>query len=328
MRVNRSIFRRPFTRNLTRNLTRTGLALAIALACSLLASAQARTYTTLSIPAQDAQGHATVAVSVLDEAGQPVSGAVSLADVSHGNHPLAGAALDAKGSATFAIDSLAAGDHSLQVNYIGDAHHDASTSAPVPYAASAPALPDFTIALAPTTATVSVGGTATTTITITPVNGFTGFISLSCSGLPIDFVACNSTPANLEITSAAAQTAIMNIQTTATSSTTTLLRRQAVPGTPLSGHGAPVLAVLLPGVALFAFLGRKRKHLLRSSLMILLASAMLFASTGCSARYWYLHLNPVFGGTPAGTYTIVVTAQTSNGVTAAEHSSSIALTVN
>lgn len=321
MRVNRSIFRRP--------TTRTGFALAFALGCSLFASAQARTYTTLSAPTEDAQGHATVAVSVVDEAGQPVSGAVVLADVSHGNRSLAGAALDVKGGATFAIDSLAAGDHSLEVNYNGDAHHAASISTPQPYRAATAAVPDFTIALSPTAITVPVGGTATTTITITPINGFTGFISLSCSGLPIDFVTCNNSPANLEINSAKAQTAIMNIQTTATDTTTAgRLHRPTAPGAPASGRSAPVLAVLLPGVALFGFLGRKRKHLLRASLMVLFASAMLFGATGCSARYWYLHLGPIFGGTPPGTYTIVVTAQTSNGVTAAEHSSSIALTVN
>jgi hypothetical protein len=54
----------------------------------------------------------------------------------------------------------------------------------------------------------------------------------------------------------------------------------------------------------------------------------LLGTTACSARYGYLNHGPTFGGTPLGSYTITVTAQTSNGVTATAHSTPLALTVN
>jgi hypothetical protein len=282
----------------------------------------------MSPVAKDAAGHSTVTVSVTDDTGQPVTGAVSLVDVTGtATHWLSGVALNAQGEATFRVDPLAAGDHALHAEFAGTASDTASTSKPFTLHADAAAVPDFTIALAPTTFTVKTGGTAATTITITPMNGFTGFISLSCSGLPIDYVTCNNTPANLEITSAAPQTAVMNIQTTATDTTTQgRLQRPAMPGAPLMRGNGAYLA-LLPGVVGLGWLARKRRKLMRGMILILFASVVLMSTTGCSAQYWYYHLGPIFGGTPPGTYTITVTAQTSNGVTAAEHSASVALTV-
>ena len=281
----------------------------------------------MSPVAKDAAGHSTVTVTVTDDTGQPVSGAVSLVDITgSATHWLSGAALDAQGSATFRVGNLPAGDHALHAEFAGTPSDTASSSKPFTLHTEATAVPDFTIALSPTTFTVKTGGTAATTITITPLNGFTGFISLSCSGLPIDYVSCNNTPANMEITTATPQTAVMNIQTTATDSTDALLHHRRLPGAPLARGNGAYLA-LLPGIVGLGWLTRKRRRLMRNLMLILLASVTLMSATGCSAQYWYYHLGPIFGGTPPGTYTITVTAQTSNGVTAAEHSASVALTV-
>lgn len=281
----------------------------------------------MSPVAKDAAGHNTVTVTVTDDTGQPVSGAVSLVDITgSATHWLSGAALDAQGSATFRVGNLPAGDHALHAEFAGTTTDTASSSKPFTLHTEATAVPDFAIALSPTTFTVKTGGTAATTITITPLNGFTGFISLSCSGLPIDYVSCNNTPANMEITTATPQTAVMNIQTTATDSTDALLRHRRLPGAPLARGNGAYLA-LLPGIVGLGWLTRKRRRLMRNLMLILLASVTLMSATGCSAQYWYYHLGPIFGGTPPGTYTITVTAQTSNGVTAAEHSASVALTV-
>lgn len=311
-----------------RRMARTAAALLCAFLVTGLACAQSRTYTKISPVSKDAAGHASVTVNVTDDTGQPVTGAVSLVDITgSATHWLSGAALDAQGQATFRVDNLAAGDHALHAEFVGTSSDTPSTSQPLTLHTEAAAIPDFTIALAPSTFTVKTGGTAATTITITPLNGFTGFISLSCSGLPIDYVTCNNTPANLEITSATPQTAVMNIQTTATSSTTAgWLQKPAMPGAPLARGNGAYLA-LLPGFVGLGWLTRKRRKLMRSTMLLLLASVALIGATGCSAQYWYYHLGPIFGGTPPGTYTITVTAQTSNGVTAAEHSASVALTV-
>ena len=309
-----------------RRVARTGAVLLCTVFAAGLAHAQSRTYTALSPATKDASGHSVVTATVTDDTGQPVSGAVSLVDVVNSQTVwLSGVALNAQGEATFHVDNLAAGDHALHAEFAGTTQDLASSSKPMTLSTEAStAVPDFTITVSPTTFNVKAGGTAATTITVTPQNGFTGFISLSCSGLPIDYVTCNNTPANLEINSATAQTAVMNIQTTATDSTDALLRRG--PGTPMARGNGAYLA-LLPGVLGLAWVSRKRRRLMRGMMLALLAAALMVSATGCSAQYWYYHLGPIFGGTPTGTYTITVTAQTSNGVTASQHSASVALTV-
>jgi hypothetical protein len=54
---------------------------------------------------------------------------------------------------------------------------------------SASSTPGFTLSAAPTSVSVTQGGTATSTITIAPVNGFTATVSFSASGLPTGVTA-------------------------------------------------------------------------------------------------------------------------------------------
>jgi hypothetical protein len=54
----------------------------------------------------------------------------------------------------------------------------------------------------------------------------------------------------------------------------------------------------------------------------------VLGATGCNPRYNYEHHGPPINpATPAGTYTVTVTAQSSNGVTAITNSTTFALTV-
>jgi hypothetical protein len=54
----------------------------------------------------------------------------------------------------------------------------------------------------------------------------------------------------------------------------------------------------------------------------------MLGATACNARYdYYNHGPPIPPPTPAGTYTVTVTAQSSNGVTAITNSTTLALTV-
>ena len=81
----------------------------------------------------------------------------------------------------------------------------------------------------------------------------------------------------------------------------------------------------LGGVAL-SF--RRRPWLQRLSLLTLLALVSLLGATACNARYDYYHHGPPLNpATPAGTYTIDVTAQSSNGVTATTHTTTMSITV-
>ena len=95
---------------------------------------------------------------------------------------------------------------------------------------------------------------------------------------------------------------------------------------------APIAwALLLPGVfglGGLAWGARRRRFLSRLSLVALVGLVTLLGTTGCNPLYNYQHHGPIQNPpTPAGNYTVLVTAQSSNGVTAITHSTTLALTV-
>lgn len=308
----------------------TGMALAApVLAAADLPATQTRLEATSSIVNGHTQG--SFSVSVVDNAGQPATGAVVLED---NGKPLAGAALNAKGTAAITVD-LAGGVHSLQAVYKGDATHAQSVSAEsqVVADASSTGTPDFQIAVSPASISLTQGQSGQVTVSLTPVNSSAlpapMFVTLSCSGNP-DQSSCNFTPENVEIQpgATAVVTSDMVIATQATgtrgSGSTT---SQLVHG---KGNGV-ALAILLPGalgLAAFGFSTRKT-WLRRLSLMVLLALVTTLGTTACSPLYNYYNHGPLYNlPTPAGSYTITITAQSSDGVTATSHNTSLALTVN
>ena len=76
--------------------------------------------------------------------------------------------------------------------------------------------PNFTLSANPSTVSVAQGATATSTITVTPVNGFTGSVTLSASGLPSGVTAAfnpNPTTATSTLTFTASATAALGTST-------------------------------------------------------------------------------------------------------------------
>ena len=315
----------------------TGMALALAVAFAATghaqgtpqAMSQTSTHTTLTSETREVSGHtvASFTALVLSADGTPGAGSVTLIDR---NREIAGAALNSEGKAFLKLDTLAAGDHLIYAVYGGDDLHIASKSESLVIHPQTTVTPDFGLSIAPATLTLKAGTAGTSVVTVAPVtgSGFTGFVSLSCSGaansgsLPIG-VTCTFAPANLQLTSAASGTSNLSIQTEKSAGKNAENSSPAfLPKNPL------VLAVILPGMFGLGFLGRKSRLLQRSVLLLALGMVCLLGTSACSARYAYLHHGPSVGGTPAGTYTITVTAQTSNGVSASAHSTTLALTVN
>ena len=302
----------------------TGIALALP---SLAFAAQniqgVATETTLSLETRDQAGRtqATLAVEVTGEDRLPATGAVSISD---NGRPLAGAALDKQGHATLVL-ALPAGDHSLTATYSGDASHSASVSPSAHAQGQTTTTPDFQISVAPATRSLTPGQSGTLTATITPENASAltapMFVTLSCSGLP-DQSSCTFTPENIEILPNA---------TAGITSSMVVLTQQASASAARPGAGSVSLAILLPGVLSLGGLAwsiRRRPWLQRLSLLALVALVTLLGATACNARYdYYNHGPPVNPATPAGTYTIDVTAQSSNGVTATTHTTTFALTI-
>jgi hypothetical protein len=304
--------------------------MSLALATGLAATAQTVTHTTMTAETSEVSGKtvATFTTTVLDADGAPASGVVTLTERGHN---ISAAVLDTEGKAQIKLDGLATGDHNLTAVYSGNSTHAASQSESLAVHPQATTTPDFTLGIAPTSLTVKVGSSGTVQATITPVNSFTGFISLSCAGppgattLPVG-VTCTFAPANLQVT--APTTANPNAIATANMSLQTA-GPQAQYRAPETGSRSPlVLAVLLPGVLGLGLLGRKRKLFGGATLLLMIGAITLLGTSACSARYRYLNHGPTFGGTAVGTYTIQVIAQTSNGVTASEHTQTLTLTVD
>jgi hypothetical protein len=305
-----------------------GLGIALAMPALAMAAESAQslaTQTALTAETSDQRGRtqATVQVTVTGEDGLPAQGAIAVSD--HGRQ-LAGAALNAEGQVKVVLD-LPAGEHLLRAVYTGDATHQASASQPSGvHAMSSTGTPDFQISASPATLTLTAGQSGTVTASVTPVNAASltapMFVTLSCSGLP-DQASCTFTPENVEILpgTTAAITSSMVIETQMVSAMSS-----AHP------HGNLVdWALLLPGALGLGGLAwgvRRYTWLNRLSLVALVGLVTLLGTTACNPRYNYEHHGPLRDrAIPAGTYTVNVIAQSSNGITATTHFTTIALTV-
>ena len=274
---------------------------------------------------QDGRTQATLSIAVIGQDGLPATGAVVIQDA---GRPLAGVALDTQGHATSVL-SLLPGQHSLTAVYAGDTSHQGSVSELSPVRAVTSSTPDFGITVAPATLSLTAGQSGSVTASITPINAASltapMFVTLSCSGLP-DQSACTFTPENIEILpdTTAAVTSSMVLATAAGSSA------RSTP--PVTRSSRPVAwAVLLPGalgLAGIAFGVRRRPWLSRLCLLTLIGFVSVLGATACSPLYNYHNHGPPHNlPTPAGTYTVSINAQSSNGIAATTHSTTIVLTV-
>jgi len=281
------------------------------------------TQTALAAELHDQAGR-TQAVLTVTVTGEDRSVATGSVGISDNGRPLAGAALDAQGHAALVL-ALSAGQHALSASYSGDATHSASVSPAAVAQAQAASTPDFQISVAPTALTIAPGNSGNAVASVTPENSSAlsapMFITLSCSGLP-DQSSCTFTPANVEILPNA---------TAPIASSMVILTQHASASISRPDTHSVALAILLPGALCLGCLAcsvRRRPWLQRLSLLGLLALVSLLGATACNSRYRYFnHGPPVNPATPAGTYTINVTAQSSNGVSATTHSTTLALTV-
>jgi len=302
-----------------------GLGIALAMA-SIAAHAQTVPSTT-TLTAGALSGCSQALSVTVTANGQPATGTVTIEDNLNGKEvQLAAAALSAQGTASATV-SLTDGTHILTAVYFGNAVDLSSTSSSVTTAVVTGSC-DFTVAAAPAALTLTPGESGTVAVTITPSPDYTSslsapaFVTLSCSGLP-DQAACSFTPENVEI--------LPNATSAITSSMIIVTQSNTV-GTASNRRGDPVAwALLLPGALGLGSLAwgvRRRQWLNRLTLLALVGLVTMLGATACNARYdYYNHGPPIPPATPAGTYTVTVTAQSSNGVTAITNSTTLALTV-
>ncbi|KAA6457203.1 Ig-like domain repeat protein [Acidobacteria bacterium AB60] len=300
----------------------------LALAAPAFAANAQATQTRLSTETHDRNGHtqAALSVAVSGEDGTPGSGNVTIEDA---GKPVAGAVLTPDGTAKLNVD-LPPGAHDLRAVYAGDLAHSASASDPSPVRALAGSTPDFSVAVNPASMSLAAGQTGTATATVTPLNAAAltapMFVTLSCSGMP-DQSSCAFTPENVEILPNATAPIVSSMVVTTEAPGT---RGTAI--SPARSGSRPVSwAVLIPGALALAGLGfaaRRRRWLSRLSLLAILGFVTVLGTTACSPRYNYFNHGPPYNlPTPAGSYTVTIAAQSSNGVTANTHTITFALTV-
>jgi hypothetical protein len=203
------------------------------------------------------------------------TGSVNFLD---GSNVVASVPLDKSGDAAFTIAQYTAGTHAIKAAYSGDNNFNAVSSAQL---ASGPST--FTLAVSPIT---SKGNTGTATVTVTPVNGFTQAVTLTCSALPPNS-NCNFAPATVKLAGGKPGTAVLTLNSQGE----------------CSGGGSPATEtagdLTVPGILFLLLFGiRRKKFAVLLPAILLMVAAAAFTS-GCSG---YKHA--CF--TTQGTYTINV----------------------
>jgi subtilase family serine protease len=269
-------------------------------------SSAVATTTTLAIsPASPANAGTTVTLTATvkpsSTSTKTPTGTVTFTDATLGK--LGTGTLNSSGVATLTSSTLAGASYSITATYGGDTNFSGSTSSPVPYNVQ-----DFKIAANPTTVTVTAPGqSGTTTLTITPLGGFSQTVTYTCTGLPSEATCTFPT---------AATGGTLTITTTAPSA--------RLDKSPLGRSRRLFYALLLPGFLGLVVSAGSRKRTRRSmpllSLIAILALSTLWMPACGGGSSSGGTSNP---GTPAGTSSVTVTA-TAGSLT---HSAPVTLTI-
>lgn len=196
------------------------------------------------------------------------------------------------GSATFTLSSLSVGQYPLAATYSGD-----SAFLSVASPALTQSITDFQAALASSSQTVQPGASATYTLNLSALSGFTGPITISCSGLPTGYIC--SAPA----ISLSSQTAAVSVTVNPPSTVASLPANAGSAASDLY-HGA-----LVSSLCLLLLLKRRRYT---KAPALLLDVLVLGIVSGCS------------GGTSSSSHTTPYTGTSSFVITAtAMHGSQI-----
>lgn len=256
--------------------------------------------------------------------------------------------LGSAGAATYTFSSTTAGAHTITATYSGDGTYATSTGGPLTLAVGGTASKAFT--LSATNVTVAAGSSGTSTVTVTPQNGYTGTISLKVSSSPSVANAC-FVISNTTVSGTSAVTAMLTVDTTSTACASAAIKggsgqqRNSMPSSipiahrnndasPVRGGDDGSLNYAQAGVGfaglLFAgLLGfRSRTRKLSALAGILLLAAMGWALSGCSSSGSSSSSTSSSSGTAAkGTYTLTVvgTDTTTLSITA---STTLTLTID
>jgi hypothetical protein len=228
---------------------------------------------------------ATVTAPTDTDAPTPSSGTVTFYDSS----TTLGSSSVSGGTASYTTSALKVGSHTITAVYALNYPYLSSTS----NAVDEIIVSTFSLTAKPASATIYTGESVTSTITVTPGDGFTLDVALTCSGVPAN-TTCSLTPATV---SGGSGTSKLVVQTTAPSRETTTA------GLGGMGRGWPLLAVVL---AVFVPRRLRRRGIWLTGLLVAAVLASLSLG-GCGGS------STLAGGTPVGTYAVTVTGKAVDG---------------
>ncbi len=244
-------------------------------------------------------------------AGAP-TGSVAFLD---GSTQIGASAVSGGGVATFSTSTLSAGDHTISASYSGDNNFNGSNSEAMGLTVTAPGFSVSASTLSPSS--VAPGSLAKATITVTTFGGLDpSTLALSCTVTPVVSPAATCSMAG---TSVASNT----VTSTLTVSTVGPQTALASPS-PERGSGLRLaLGMMIPSMLLSVSGLKKprgRKLLSFCLLLLVLSGCLIGVACGGGGQAVAPAGN---SGTPAGTYTVMVTA--SGGGTT--HTASVSLSV-
>ena len=217
---------------------------------------------------------------------------------SNGGTTLGVVTLSATGTATYTTTTTSYTNYSFTAAYSGDGLFDPSTI-------TITQGPDFVV-IAPTTAlAVPQGGQAVESITVSPINGYTGTLTAACSNLPVDAI-CTFLPVPVTLTATASSTLMVEVFAGVNPNVAGLTR-------PVLDRGSQTLLALLLLTPIGLGL-RRRRNLHKLSWLLSLAWLGVLAAglTGCGIKT--PAVSPGTYSTPVGTTAVTVTLTDTNKV--------------
>ncbi len=217
--------------------------------------------------------------------------------------------IDGFGVAAFSTATLAAGTHPITAVYSGDSNFSTVTSPIVTQRVE-----DYTITVAPASASIRTGHSASFVITATPLGGFNSPITLQCANLP-QFASCVFEPASLTPNGTPVTSKLVV--------KTEMFQAQLPSGrekTPLNA-ALPLSILALAGIVLV--IGRRPRRLRRQSLLwSTLTVIALFTLASCAG------IPPAaISKTPPGDYTVTVNVSANVGAVVEGHTVNVSVTV-
>jgi polygalacturonase len=259
----------------------------------------------------DSDASAFTLNAVVEPASEEYAAVTSPITFYDGKNAVGTAAISGNGTlATLSVSNVSAGTHTYTAQYPADSNYSGfsfgAVTVTVPGDPTNPNPPNpvppspnstVTVAATPSSLSLSPGASAISALAITPVSGFTGSVTLTCSS-PVKYITCTVLPPGT----------ISGTGVTVTTATISVTADNASLDAPGRLKNPIVFAAVLPlgAFLLLPLANRRRRAML---FLLILAGAALFA-TGCN------NPNGFNNGTAPPTGTQTLTFNTTAGSTA------------